>query len=154
MSHASWFVHGTSIVAEGPWGLEDRLGMPQGWGRTFRGTRGASVWFHAAIATPTERSEGALHEIEAAVSQVSVVLRLDPDVVLTGLHVWDGPRPYHFSWPEIRGTREVPDARRYDFNLPPSLPVLAYGVGISINIEFWVAGTVTFSAAGVRLARR
>lgn len=95
------FIHGVAVVAESagggnisspgplthvngvPW--SDVLGLPQGFGKTYRGKAGSNVWFHAPVPTPVH-IVGQLVTID----DVFLSINLGGGASLISLHCWDG----------------------------------------------------------------
>lgn len=146
-------------------GSTDLVGVPRGWGITFRGKANHQEWFHFAIPTPVFRDDSNLPPRAGCDSQharlvrVFVFFRLfELSARLRAVHVWDGPRRLApiFDPLNVAGDRStavdygasdpVMNANTWPF---PDEPCLSWGLGISALIDFGQRdGDVLFTAAG------
>jgi hypothetical protein len=70
-------------VAGVPW--SDVLGLPQGFGKSYRGKSGSDVWFHAAVPSPAH-----INSQVVVLDDVFLSMLLGTGARLRSLHCWDG----------------------------------------------------------------
>jgi hypothetical protein len=81
--HEDW---GPLTISRGR-GWSDVVGVPQGWGKSYRGKAGTKVWFHAPVPTTPVVSSSRVQ-----LEDVFVFFDLsDGDCFMSNLDVWDGP---------------------------------------------------------------
>ena len=152
---AVW-VHGQAVV---PGVSYDEQGNPlvgysgsgSSDGAEFRGLQNAQAWFHFPISTPV------IHNgVRIRLAKAFVLFRSDPGVLITEVHLWDGPRRIDaFAPPE--GVTGVHDGSRLLADLVPdvtmwtvaSTPEIFWGVCVSARVHFREEGVITFTSAGL-----
>ncbi|HEY7493502.1 MAG TPA: DUF6623 family protein [Candidatus Tectomicrobia bacterium] len=117
---------------------------------SYQGRPQTHVWFHFPIATPV------IHNgIRVRLIKVFVLFRSDPQVALTEIHVWDGPRRVDAFSPEA-GVSGLHDGSRGLADLIPHVtawvvnqrPEIYWGLCVSARIQFKEEGVITFTSAG------
>jgi hypothetical protein len=127
-----------------PW--TDRVGLPKGWGRIYRGQRGSENWFHAMVPTP-QLEGGAAVRIQTAY----VTFDSASAAEVQNFHVYDGPH-FIFARDNIRitgnfATRIAIGSNAFDIT---NTPAVSWGVGVSIRVFFREEARITFHSAGAR----
>jgi len=113
-------------------------------------SRDAHAWFQFPIATPV------IHNgVRVRLVKVFVLFRSDPDVVLTEVHVWDGPRRIDAFAPEsvVSGVHDgsrgladlVPNVTAWTVNQRPEV---FCGLSVAARIHFKAQGAISFTSAG------
>jgi hypothetical protein len=152
------FIHGNAIVAEyvggssitspGPLNTvagvywTDVVGLPQGWGKTYRGKAGEAVWFHAVVPTPTMVSS-----VRVQLDQVYVFFNAREGCSLVDLHAWDGID----NILQIGNLSVTGDQSRNPttgVNAFPILHTMNFGLNISLHVRFNNEADITFFSAG------
>jgi hypothetical protein len=116
----------------------------------YRGKPDAHAWFQFPIATPV------IHNgVRVRLVKVFVLFRSDPDVVLTEVHVWDGPRRIDAFAPEsvVSGVHDgsrgladlVPNVTAWTVNQRPEV---FWGLSVAARIHFKAQGAISFTSAG------
>ena len=134
----------------------DLLGLPQGWGTTFRGKAGVRNWFHFPITNTTVVDDERL-----ACDIAAVTLNLQAtDAFLEAVHLWDRTERF-FRREGLSVTGDFsndwsPDQTSFGAVVGEGpgyfLPHIVQGaVGISVLIFFDSPANVTFTGAGIRL---
>lgn len=164
MALETYFAHGVSFVAETvgganiaspgpltnvggqPW--TDVVGLPQGFGKSYRGKPGNNVWFHVPVPTPTLRSSARVR-----VQDVFVQYSTDAGVSLASVHVWDGPDPLDTFNLDGRGDHlrtTVPGENSFAPRERPSgaLHAMNFGLVICCFVRFISEGNVMFASGG------
>ena len=163
----AFFAHGVNVAAETaggssvtspgplttvsgiPW--SDVLGLPQGFGKTFRGKSNQSVWFHAAIPSP------ALINAQIVVLRdVMLNLRMDAGCHIDQIHVWDGgtnvARLGAAAALRLSGDLTgdfVSNRNRFDIrNADGSYHRIGLGLAVSMLVRFDQEANVRFNAVG------
>jgi uncharacterized protein DUF6623 len=163
MGLETYFAHGVSFVAETvgganisspgpltnvggvPW--SDVVGLPQGFGRSYRGKWGNNVWFHVAVPTPTLRNSARVR-----VQDVFVQYSTDAGVALAAVHVWDGPD--RVAMFDLNGQGDhlrttVPGVNSFAPREPGNaLHAMNFGLVISCFVRFTSEGNVMFASGG------
>jgi hypothetical protein len=164
MALYTFFTHGTAVVAETagggnisspgplaqvggvPW--TDVLGLPQGFGKTYRGKRGSEVWFHAAVPTPAHLTSQVV-----VLDDVFVIALLGGGARLDFLHCWDGGTNIR----RIDGLNLAGDLRgdlvsgRNSFevrHIDGSFHRMILGLCVSVHIRFEQEADVRFDSVG------
>ena len=181
--HSVW-VHGTSVRPQyihdrlkdvsGPrWDetlgdvdWSDVNGLPLGIGTKFRGKKSEDVgfggtrtqfslkpyWFHFSIPTPVVIGDPTLNR--ASLLAVFMLWAGAPPVILSAIHVWDGPQriailPVNSRPTGLTGTGGfadlVPGVTRFDMPAPMELK---FSIGLSAGVMFEDDGDITFISAG------
>src|SRR5215510_2042719 len=164
------FVHGNAFVAEkvgessGPLAvihdsidesvpLSDVVGMPQGWGRTYRGKTGQANWFHVAIPT---HSFAFISEQKLELKKIFLLFDAMDDCYIDQVHVWDGGElMFVIAFVKITGDHRrifEPDINsfeldRYRYKTEGTKDVKT-GVGISVHVNFPREANIVFYSAG------
>jgi hypothetical protein len=116
----------------------------------YIGAAGAQAWFHFPIATPV------IHNgVRVRLIKVFVLFRSDPNVVVTEVHVWDGPRRID-AFASGSGISGVHDGARGLSDLVPDVtawvvahrPEVFWGLSVSVRVHFKASGVITFTSAG------
>src|SRR5215207_238865 len=153
-------VHGNAIVAETvdpgaqggpltqvekiPW--TDVIGHRTGWGVIYRGLAGKWVWFHAPVPTPTR-----VNSVRTQLEDAFIMYNAESGAFLREVHFWDGPDRFQM----IGGLRATGDRTRHletDVNTfvvrhpDGTFHTMAFGLEISILINFTVESNVTFTS--------
>jgi hypothetical protein len=159
------FIHGNAIVAErvgggnisspgpllSPSGVawSDVVGLPRGWGKTYRGKRNEEVWFHAVIPTPTIVSSR-----EVRLNTVFIFFESEADNrnLMKEVQVWDG-KILVTRIPNLmsQGDLSMPQVDRNVFDpreANGALHSMQFGLGISMLIQFNADADITFFSAG------
>lgn len=126
----------------------DVLGAPFGWGKTFRGKGGGSVFFHVCIPTPTLRGSGRVR-----LDEVSFQYIANAGCHVSAVHAWDGfVGIQHFNGLNLTGDRSTSTAPNINVFRPrdPSggMHLMSFGVGLSIGVTFQSDSNVHFAGAG------
>ena len=163
MALETYFVHGNAIVPEQagggnisspgplksvhdiPW--TDVLGLPQGFGRSYRGKAGQSVWFHASVPTPVLRQS-----VRSLLQDVFILFLTGNGCAVRSVHVFDGPdRVDAFDGLNSAGDFLRTTALRTNA-FPPrdggGLHVMRFGLGISMLVQFDREANIMFASAG------
>jgi hypothetical protein len=160
--HSMW-AHGTAFAPpEHPsQGLEnvdnvpytDVLGLRWGGGAVWVGDSGSASWFHVSVPTPA-----IVDGTAARLNRVFILFSTGEGLsgqglggpTVTDVHVWDGgSRIQQFGnvqgWGDRRGTLDMNNT----FVLGSS-PVIRFGVGISVRVQFETIGDqrIEFAGAG------
>ncbi len=158
------FAHGTAVVAENAGGANisspgpmtnvggipwtDVLGLPQGFGKTYRGKSGSSVWFHAPVPTPAQIASQIV-----VVDDVFILALLGGGARLTSIHCWDGGTNINridnqSITGDLRGNlvsgRNTFDVRNTD----GSFHRMSLGMCVCMLIRFDVEAEVRFESVG------
>jgi hypothetical protein len=163
----AFFTHGVNVAAETaggssvtspgplttvsgiPW--TDVLGLPQGFGKTFRGKSNQSVWFHAAIPSP------ALINAQIVVLRdVMLNVRMDAGCRIDQIHVWDGginvARLGAAGALRLSGDLTgdfVSNRNRFDVrNADGSYHRIGLGLAVSMLVRFDQEANIRFNAVG------
>jgi hypothetical protein len=151
---ARW-VHGNVFVPEriddgflarvGGIAWTDRVGLPRGWGRTYRGQNDRDNWFHAMIPTPPI-DDG----VRVRASVAFVLFDAEPDAEVQNVHVWDGVNLiFRNDNLRVSGNRcSSIQIGLNGFDIPND-PLVQWGVGISVRVRFNEEANITFCSAGV-----
>lgn len=158
------FTHGAAVVAEKagggsvtspgpltqvggvPW--SDVLGLPQGFGKTYRGKRDSQVWFHAAVPTPAQ-----IGSQLAVLNQVLIQGLLASGARLISLHCWDGGTNIN----RLNGLNITGDLRgdfvsgrnSFDIRNPDgSFHRMILGLCVCMEIHFDLEADVRFDSIG------
>jgi len=145
--HAFW-THGSGVQVENPDSLVSVTRL--GYCTSVVGKPNAGGWFHFAVPTPvigTCYSKAAGQEVGFRYRLLRALIYVHtsgPDVRITRVHVWDGnQRRAQYDDLTITGG---PLMQAFDV---PGNPLVIYGIGISIRVEFGPAGGwVSFISAG------
>jgi hypothetical protein len=152
---AVW-VHGQAVVPNVPYDeqgnpLAGYIGSGSSDGAEFRGLASAQAWFHFPIATPVIHNGVRIRLVKAF-----VLFRSDPSVLITEVHIWDGPRRIDAFSP-LDGVTGVHDGSRLLADLVPNVtmwtvaatPEIFWGVCVSVRVHFNQEGSITFTTAGL-----
>jgi hypothetical protein len=159
------FIHGNSIIAERvggatitspgpllspdgiPW--SDVVGLPRGWGKTYRGKSNEEVWFHAAIPTPAIDSSR-----QVRLNTVFMFFETEANnrSFMKEVQVWDGKVritqiPNLTSQGDLsmlQGGVNAFDPREAN----GALHSMQFGLGISMLFRFNEEAEITFFSAG------
>lgn len=128
----------------------DIVGLPQGPGKIFRGKQQTENFFHFCIPTPV-----ILNDRRVRIDRVFVLFASDPDVQVTKVYVFDGPKAIDISAMPAGvsgrhdGTGGLADLQdNITRHAVESRPEIFWGVGISVQVRFSQEGNITFTAAG------
>jgi hypothetical protein len=119
-------------------------------GSTYQGNAGISTWFHFPIPTPVIQNN-----VRARLIKGFVLFRSDAGVLLTHVDIWDGAKKLgDFSPPS--GISGIHDGKSGLGDLLANVtmwelrdqPQVFWGVCLSAQVQFEVAGTITFTTAG------
>jgi hypothetical protein len=159
------FIHGNSIIAERvgggnvsspgprlspdgvPW--SDVVGLPRGWGKTYKGKRNEEVWFHAAIPTPAIDSSR-----EVRLNTVFLFFETEANnrSFMKEVQVWDGKISItHIQNLTSQGDLSMPQSGVNTFDpreANNALHPMQFGVGISMLFHFNEEAEITFFSAG------
>lgn len=163
----AYFTHGISVVPETAGGSNitspgpltsvsgiawtDVLGLPQGFGKTFRGKSNQSVWFHAAVPSPALIAGRIV-----MLRDIMLSLALDGGCRLDQVHVWDGGTNVTRLGlsnalgliGDLRGDF-VTGRNRFDIrNGDNSYHRVTLGIGVSMLVRFEQESNVRFDAVG------
>jgi Family of unknown function (DUF6623) len=135
---AAIWVHGTAVEVEYPDRIAplstDRMyerGQRKGWGTHFYGLENTTNWFHFAIPTP-----GILDDARPPLEKVFVFYWADGWAKITNVHLYDGPaRIKSFDGLNLSGNHSGSVDSFNTWTVSPPV-VLAYGLGISVGVEF------------------
>jgi hypothetical protein len=171
MGNMRSFIHGNAIVAERvgdgalaqlggvPW--SDIVGMPQGWGKTYRGKGDQLNWFHAAIPTPgftfptVAHPEGAAFNT-AHLAEAYIFFNSRDGCFISDIHFWDGNdviqllEHQHIAGDHPREEVGVNTFTPRDPRFPDGLHIMAAGLGISVGVHFPREADITFFSAGAQ----
>jgi hypothetical protein len=167
------FIHGNAIVAERvgggavaspgpltnvqqvPW--SDVVGLPQGWGKTYRGRSDQLDWFHAAIPTPgftfptTANPDGGSTYLVAGLQRAFIFFNATDGCFISDIHFWDGIDVIQLLQSQhISGNHPREEEGVNTFNPRDSSGVhsMAAGLGISVGVHFAREADITFFSAG------
>jgi hypothetical protein len=148
-------VHGTSVVAEDPTGLDhagpvpytDVIGYRRGWGNTFRGDPNTFNWFH--IAVPTLNLKG---HATAALGEVRIDFLTTGTARVDLVHLWDG-HSFLRSFQNVNASgdfREESRPNKSSWQFEPPLP-MERALGISVGVAFGAESSdILFTTAYAR----
>jgi hypothetical protein len=154
---STYFVHGNAVTcAESPGGgnvsspgdLEtvngigwtDLVGLRQGWGTTFRGKAGKTIWFHIPFPTPT-----IVNNVQSMLSRLDVLFDINGQATVESVHLWGSVSNRWFA----RDNLGLHTNARFDFSPPGALNG---AIGISVGVRFQAAANITFRGAMIQLA--
>ena len=167
MARQAMWVHGNAVVLRFPGGAAlapytnqhrmdnvvesnnrtawtDIVGMHRDNGATFRGMGGNTNSFQVSIPTPCWRDG-----VRAQLAMVGLLFTSEPQVIITGIKLFDGPNQMPFSLPSMNvsgaHTTLISNINRLD--LPTPINIL-FGLGITIDVSFLQDGEITFHAFG------
>ena len=129
-----------------PW--TDIVGLPQGWGKTYRGKASKAVWFHAAIPTPV------MHEsVLVRLQDIFVFFTTEAGCFMSDIRVWDGPDSIQeIGNLRVEGDRSRNPVRGQNAFSPRmangNLHTMNFGLEFSIQITFTREANVVFASAG------
>ena len=158
------FTHGVAVSAENAGGANigspgpltqvagvawsDVLGLPQGFGKTYRGKQGSGVWFHAAVPTSAQ-----IGRQLAVLDDVFILALLATGVRLVSLHCWDGGtnigRLDNLNITgDLRGNF-VSGRNSFDIrNIDGSFHRMTVGLCVCMRVQFDQEGDVRFDSVG------
>jgi hypothetical protein len=142
MDRQAIWVHGNAVVIGLPG--TDIVGMHRDVGATFRGKANNVNFFQVSIPTPCWR-----FPVRAQLVMVALLFTSDGPVSITGIELYDGPNLIPASFPSLNvsgpHSKQLDAANR--FELPTPLNIL-FGLGISIKVNFFKDGEITFNTLG------
>lgn len=148
-----------------PW--TDLFGLRTGPGARFRAYAGNKNWFHFSIPTPAVVPDQTARHVPISVDAISVYYSTtDNDIFIGTLEVFSGSAGDASMFREIALDRRLTNgdrtgARADGGNFFPISPLqprsvgagLPFAIGISVLVNFDVAGEVMFTAAGIHFSR-
>jgi Family of unknown function (DUF6623) len=152
------FIHGNAVIPEilgpgpgpfiqiegCPW--SEFLGLPSGYGKTFRGAAGKSTWFHAAIPTPP------VEYTRVQLDKVYVFFFGQPGCTMDQVHVYDGPDGIATITTTTSGDnlRNPTQQNSFPIRVEPrnSFHTMNFGLGVSMHFRFDSESEVQFSSVG------
>ena len=176
MPNVRSFIHGNAIVAErvgggasigpisagpltaihsseGPVWWSDITGLPQGWGKTYRGKADQLDWFHAAIPTPSftfPPGDGSFHV--ARLQTAFIFFNAGEGCFISDIHFWDGIDAIQLLQNQnITGNHPREEVGVNTFNpldTNGAMHPMNAGLGISVGVHFRSEADITFFSAG------